>query len=92
MDTTTEAFEPGWGIGEVMHALGNEDQDEILPVTTIPYLQPLHHSRNGRHPTMDAEEGSGTNRIREEDGLRDLHNRVGLHASEARAWNRSKGS
>ena len=33
---------------------------------------------------MDAEEGNGTNRIREEDGLRDLHSREGLHATEAR--------
>ena len=33
---------------------------------------------------MEAEEESGTNRIREEDGLRDLHNREGLHANEAR--------
>ena len=33
---------------------------------------------------MDAEEGSGTNRIREEDGLKDLHNHEGLHTSDAR--------
>ena len=33
---------------------------------------------------MEAEEGSGKNKIREEDKLRDLHNREGLYANEAR--------
>ena len=50
-DTATEIFEPGEGIAEVMHALDNEVQDEILPVTLIPYLQPFDQSRNRRHPS-----------------------------------------
>ena len=35
-DTATEAFEPGGGVTEVIHAFDNEIQDEILSVTKTP--------------------------------------------------------
>ena len=76
MKPTTEAFDSGGGVAEVIYTLGSEAQDELLLLAK----PPLKHSVTEGLPTitqqvMHVEEARESKRTDGDDGLGDLQNR-----------------